>query len=61
MTRMTLEEAIAHAKKAHAWGLDMSYSADEDALATLLAAYEELKEKVDAYEDAAAERRFYAD
>jgi hypothetical protein len=44
MERMTLEEALAHAGKAHAWGLDMSYSADEDALNVLLAAYLELKE-----------------
>jgi hypothetical protein len=59
MKRMTLEEAVKHAGMAHAWGLDMSYSADEDALSTLLEAYLRLKEAHDVCIDNAEERRFH--
>lgn len=59
MERMTLEGAIQQAKKARAWGLDMSYDANEDALQVLLAAYMELKTAHDVCLDNAAERRFY--
>jgi len=36
---MTLEEALKVAKRATAWGLDLSYDENEDALQTLYRAY----------------------
>jgi hypothetical protein len=36
---MTLEEALKVARRATAWGLDMSYDENEDALSTLYKAY----------------------
>lgn len=42
---MSLDEALKHARHAHAYGLDLSYDADEDALSTMYDAYVELKKK----------------
>jgi hypothetical protein len=36
---MTLQQALEHASKASAWGLDMSYEVDQDALQSLYRAY----------------------
>jgi hypothetical protein len=36
---MTLQQALEHAAKATAWGLDMSYEVDQDALQSIYRAY----------------------